>query len=54
MRKSWYNLQFSDELPGILERWYNPPRGSRKRKEKKPAGAQVLHDFARKFVVDCR
>ncbi|KIK03027.1 hypothetical protein K443DRAFT_504218, partial [Laccaria amethystina LaAM-08-1] len=48
------SLMVSDELPGILERWYHPPRGSRKGKGKRPAGAQqVLRDFARKCVVDC-
>jgi hypothetical protein len=47
-------LMVSDELPGILEWWYSPPRSQKQRKGKRPAGAQqVLSGFATKCTVDC-
>ncbi|KAJ6587839.1 hypothetical protein B0H10DRAFT_2197752 [Mycena sp. CBHHK59/15] len=40
-------LMVSDELPGILQRCYNPPRRSNKKKGKRPAGGcRALLDFA--------
>jgi hypothetical protein len=42
-------LMVSDELPGILEHWYTPPRN--KNKGKRPTGARrCLRDFASKCV----
>lgn len=47
------SLMVSDELPGILERWYNPPRSPNQKKGKRPAGArQTLRDFATNCVRD--
>ncbi|KAJ6499887.1 hypothetical protein DFH09DRAFT_945039 [Mycena vulgaris] len=46
-------LMVSDELPGILERCYNPPRRSHKAKGKRPAGGRrVLLEFATTCVSD--
>jgi hypothetical protein len=47
-------LLVSDELPGILDRWYNPPRARIHKKGKRPAGArQSLRAFATHCVGTC-
>jgi hypothetical protein len=47
-------LMVSDELPGILERWYKPPRTQREKKGGRPAGAQqTLREFALQCVSGC-
>lgn len=44
-------LMLSEELPGILERWYRPPRNQHK--GRRPVGArQNLQKFAIKCVAD--
>ncbi|KAJ6520978.1 hypothetical protein DFH09DRAFT_1331466 [Mycena vulgaris] len=46
-------LMVSDELQGILERYYNPPRRSHKAEWKRPAGGRrVLLEFATTCVFD--
>ncbi|KAJ7762556.1 hypothetical protein B0H16DRAFT_1807104 [Mycena metata] len=46
-------LMVSDELPGILQRCYNPPRRGQKGKGKRPAGGRrALLDFATHCVSD--
>lgn len=53
IRYSRTGLMVSDELPGILERCYDPPRTGHRAKSKKPAGGRrVLLDFATKCVCD--
>src|SRR5580693_6921846 len=47
-------LMVSDKLPGILERWYKPPRTQREKKGRQPAGAQqTLREFALQCVSGC-
>ena len=47
-------LMVSEELPSILERWYNPLRSPNQQKGKRPEGArQTLHEFATKCVCTC-
>ncbi|KAJ7666119.1 hypothetical protein DFH06DRAFT_917823, partial [Mycena polygramma] len=46
-------LMVSDEFPGILQRCYNPPRRTHKRKGKKPAGGRrALLEFATNCISD--
>lgn len=47
------SLMVSTELPGILSRWYNPPRRSHQKRGKRPAGARAkLLNFAVAVVAD--
>ncbi|KAJ6611143.1 hypothetical protein B0H10DRAFT_1810255, partial [Mycena sp. CBHHK59/15] len=51
IRYAHTGLMVSDELSGILEQCYNPPRRGQKAKGKKPAGGRlVLFDFATRCV----
>lgn len=44
------SLTVSHELPGILRRWYNPPRGANLKKGKRPSGAR--HSL-QAFAIEC-
>ena len=44
------SLTVSDELPGILRRWYNLPRGANLKKGKRPSGARRS---LRAFAIEC-
>jgi hypothetical protein len=47
------SLMVSEELPGILTRWYKPPRSLNHKKGKRPAGARnTLLEFAVECVSD--
>ncbi|KAF8153869.1 hypothetical protein B0H34DRAFT_753337 [Crassisporium funariophilum] len=47
------SLLASEELPGILRRWYKPPRRLIEGKGRRPAGARAtLHEFALECVTN--